>query len=86
MKTFAPHLHNAAQIVNRAVPYLRAFEIGVQAREGIGKRLAYYNAERPHSTHGTVTPDEVHAATSTLANCVSHSPTERVAQNLRRHE
>lgn len=41
--------------------YLRAFETGSQARHGIGKWLAYYNAERPHSTHGILTPDEVHA-------------------------
>ena len=40
--------------------YLRAFETGSQAREGIGRWLAYYNAERPHSTHGILTPDEVH--------------------------
>ncbi|MET4102010.1 hypothetical protein ABIE58_001434 [Roseovarius sp. MBR-78] len=26
------------------------------------RRLAYYNAERPHSTHGILTPDEVHAS------------------------
>ncbi len=42
--------------------YLRAFETGSQAREGIGRWLAYYNAERPHSTHGILTPDEVHAS------------------------
>lgn len=27
--------------------YLRAFETGSQAREGIGRWLAYYNSERP---------------------------------------
>ena len=42
--------------------YPRAFETGSQAREGIGKWLAYYNAERPHSTHGILTPDEAHAS------------------------
>ena len=42
--------------------YLRAFETGSQARDGIGKWLAYYNAERPHSTHGILTPEEVHAS------------------------
>jgi putative transposase len=41
--------------------YLRAFEIGSQAKGDIGKSLAYYNAERPHSTHGILTPDEAHA-------------------------
>jgi putative transposase len=41
--------------------YLRALETGSQARGEIGKWLAYYNAERPHSTHGILTPAEVHA-------------------------
>ena len=31
--------------------YMNAFETGSQARAGIGKWLAYYNVERPHSTH-----------------------------------
>ncbi len=44
-----------------ACVYLRAVETGSQARGGIGKRLAYYNAERPHSTHGILTLYEVHA-------------------------
>ncbi len=42
--------------------YLRAFEIGSQARDGLRQWLACYNAERPHSTHGILTPDEVHAS------------------------
>ena len=40
--------------------YLHAFETGSQANAGIGKWLAYYNAERPHSTHGILTPDEAY--------------------------
>ena len=40
--------------------YLHAFETGSQARAGIGKWLAYYNAERPHSTHGILTPNEAY--------------------------
>ncbi len=40
--------------------YLNAFETGSQARTGIGKWLAYYNAERPHSTHGILTPNEAY--------------------------
>ena len=40
--------------------YLNAFETGSQARVGIGKWLAYYNAQRPHSTHGILTPDEAY--------------------------
>lgn len=42
--------------------YLHAFERGSEAKAGIGKWLTYYNAERPHSTHGILTPDEVHAS------------------------
>lgn len=42
--------------------YLHAFETGTEAKAGIRKWLAYYNAERPHSTHGILTPDEVHAS------------------------
>ena len=40
--------------------YLNAFETGSQARTGIGEWLAYYNAARPHSTHGILTPDEAY--------------------------
>jgi putative transposase len=42
--------------------YLNAFETGTQARAGIGKWMAYYNAERPHSTHGILTPDEAYVS------------------------
>ncbi|MDU9002524.1 IS3 family transposase [Sedimentitalea todarodis] len=42
--------------------YIRAFERGSEARAGIGKWLADYNAERPHSTHGILTPDEAYAS------------------------
>ena len=41
--------------------YLHAFEKGSEAKAGIGKWLAYYNAERPRSTHGILPPDEAHA-------------------------
>ena len=40
--------------------YLNAFETGSEARLGIGKWLTYYNAERPHSTHGILTPGEAY--------------------------
>ena len=40
--------------------YLHAFETGGQAREGIGQWIGFYNARRPHSTHGIKTPDEVY--------------------------
>ena len=40
--------------------YLNAFETGSEMRAGIGTRLKYYNSERPHSTHGLLTPDEAY--------------------------
>lgn len=40
--------------------YLRAFETGSEAKKEIGKWLTYYNAERPHSTHGILTPNEAY--------------------------
>ena len=40
--------------------YLRAFETGSEAKKEIGKWLAYYNTERPHSTHGILTPNEAY--------------------------
>ena len=40
--------------------YINAFETGSETRAGIGKWMAYYNAERPHSTHGILTPDEAY--------------------------
>jgi putative transposase len=40
--------------------YLHAFERGADAKAGIKKWLAYYNAERPHSTHGILTPNEAY--------------------------
>ena len=41
--------------------YLHGFETTAQTRTGIGQWLAYYNHERPHSTHGILTPGEVYA-------------------------
>ena len=38
--------------------YLHAFERGSAAKASIGIWLAYCNAERPHSTHGILTPEE----------------------------
>jgi len=42
--------------------YLHAFEKGSESKVGIGKWLTYYNTERPHSTHGILTPDEAYAS------------------------
>ena len=41
--------------------YIRAFETGSQAKAGIGEWITYYNTERPHSSHGILTPLEAHA-------------------------
>lgn len=40
--------------------YLHAFETGAETRRGIGEWLDYYNNERPHSTHGILTPHEAY--------------------------
>lgn len=40
--------------------YINAFETGSESRAGIGKWLDYYNTERPHSTHGILTPNEAY--------------------------
>jgi putative transposase len=40
--------------------YMNAFKTGLLARTGIGKRLTYYNTERPHSTYGILTLNETY--------------------------
>ena len=40
--------------------YLNAFETGTEARRGIGQWIDLYNTQRPHSSHGGLTPMEVH--------------------------
>ena len=40
--------------------YLNAWETGSQTRAGIGDWMAFYNAERPHSTFDGQTPDEIY--------------------------
>jgi putative transposase len=40
--------------------YLNAFEIGSEARRGIGDWIRYYNEKRPHSSHGLLTPSEAY--------------------------
>ena len=39
----------------------RAFETGGEARDGIGRWIGYYNADRPHSALAGRTPDEAYA-------------------------
>ena len=41
--------------------FLNAFETGSETRAGIGRWIAYYNAERPHSALAGKTPDEAYA-------------------------
>jgi Integrase core domain len=41
--------------------FLNAFETGSEARTGIGRWIGYYNADRPHSTFGGRTSDQVYA-------------------------
>jgi putative transposase len=41
--------------------FLSAFATGSEARAGIGSWIDYCNRQRPHSTFGGRTPDEVYA-------------------------
>jgi len=52
--------------------YLRAFETGSEAREGIGRWIRFYNERRPHSTHGIQTPDEAYAQSIALQKGKDH--------------
>jgi len=42
--------------------YLKAYQDGREARIGLGNYFRFYNAERPHQTHGYRTPTEVYSA------------------------
>lgn len=46
--------------------YLHAFETGSEARAGVGKWIAYYYADRPHSDLGGRTPIEAHTGVKTI--------------------
>ena len=45
--------------------YLHAFETGSSARQGIGRWVARYNQDRPHSSLNDHTPDEMYHGSST---------------------
>ena len=38
--------------------YLRAYESVSEARSGLGRYFGFYNAGRPHSSLGRMTPDQ----------------------------
>jgi len=40
--------------------YLRAYACVSEARASIGQYLGFYNARRPHSSHGARTPDQAY--------------------------
>lgn len=42
--------------------YLQDYRDGICAREGLGRYFNFYNTERPHSSHGYRTPEQVHFA------------------------
>ena len=46
--------------------YLRAYESASEARHFIGRYIAFYNAERPHSAHGGKTPEAAYSLTAAL--------------------
>ncbi len=45
--------------------YLSEYASPTEAREGIGRYLAFYNEERPHQALGYATPAEIHATPPT---------------------
>jgi putative transposase len=46
--------------------YLRAFETGAEARNGIGEWVEFYCARRPHTALAGLTPDEAYAGDERL--------------------
>jgi transposase InsO family protein len=60
------------QATARLLPFYRIaqvnvtmpFELGSEARAGIGQWIDYYNADRPHSALGGRTPAEAHQGIS----------------------
>lgn len=47
--------------------YLLAFENGTEARNGIGAWMKFYDAQRPHSSHAGLTPDEAYVGAARLS-------------------
>jgi putative transposase len=44
--------------------YLHSFETGSELRQGLGRWISFYNAQRPHSALAGRTPDEVYHPTT----------------------
>ena len=40
--------------------YLRAYESAPEAKHYVGRYVVFYNEQRPHSSHGGKTPDEIY--------------------------
>ena len=45
--------------------YIHAFETETELRQGLGKRIDYYNADPPHSRLGGTTPNEAYSEIDT---------------------
>ena len=41
--------------------FIKGYETMIEASEGIGEYLQFYNAERLHAAHNYRTPDQVHS-------------------------
>ncbi len=70
--------------------YLRAYQDGREARNGLGNYFCFYNIERPHQAHAYLTPAEVFTPTPTsvaimkggMLQSLSPDPSEAVGSNL----
>lgn len=49
-----------AELAKKYRIHLNAFETDSEARKGIGALIAYCNENRPHSSHGLLTPGEAY--------------------------
>jgi putative transposase len=54
--------------------YLHAYQDGREARISIGNYFRFYNAERPHQTHGYRTPAEVYMPLTAMVESRAQRP------------